>query len=269
MDEQKLAVQQFWDAASCGEVYAVGALETDQFNSHSKSRYELEPYIAEFAQFDGARDRDVLEIGVGMGADHIEWARQSPRSLTGIDLTPRAIEWTQRRLATFGLTSRLMVADAEQLPFDDNSFDIVYSWGVLHHSPDTRQAFSEVYRVLRPGGTARIMIYNYRSIVGYMLWLRYALAAGHPRRSLAEVYANHLESPGTKAFTPAEAAAMASGFTHATIRAQLSFGDLLKGEVGQQHRSRLLTTAKRLWPRFFIERFLPKHGLMLLIQAVK
>ena len=72
-------------------------------------------------------------------------------------------------------------ADAEHLPFPDDSFDIVYSWGVLHHSPDTPQAFSEAHRVLRPGGTLRAMIYHRPSIVGLMLWARYGFAAGRPR----------------------------------------------------------------------------------------
>ena len=95
-----------------------------------------------------------------MGADHLEWARSSPRSLTGIDLTDRAIQFTQERLGFYSLYSDLRVADAENLPFSDNSFDIVYSYGVLHHSPDTAQAIREVHRVLRPGGSARIMIYH-------------------------------------------------------------------------------------------------------------
>src|SRR6185437_8873642 len=119
------------------------------------ARYSIEPYIADFAQFATARGRDVLEVGVGIGADHAEWARNGPRTLTGIDLTPRAIDHTQARLAILDRQSRLLVGDAENLPFPGESFDIVYSWGVLHHSPDTISAIREVHRVLRRGGQAR------------------------------------------------------------------------------------------------------------------
>ena len=77
-DELKASVQEFWDAASCGEVYATGTTERDKYESHARARYTLEPYIPDFAQFATGRGRDVLEVGGGMGADHAEWARNSP-----------------------------------------------------------------------------------------------------------------------------------------------------------------------------------------------
>jgi len=204
-----------------------------------------------------------------MGADHLEWAKSKPRSLTGIDLTPRAVEFTKQRFQLFGYESRLEVGDAENLPFPDNSFDLIYSWGVLHHSPDTPRAIEQVQRVLRPGGTARIMIYHYFSVVGYMLWVRYGPMSGKPFRSLADIYANHLESPGTKAYTVKQTREMCRKFTHSNIRVAQSFGDLLQGAVGQRHRGLILTTTKALWPRWFIKRFMKNHGAMVLIDAVK
>jgi ubiquinone/menaquinone biosynthesis C-methylase UbiE len=165
MDSKKQAVHDFWNAASCGEsLYLKGAQEA-AYAAQEARRYELEPYILTFADFAGARDRGVLEIGVGLGADHQRFAAAGAR-LTGVDLTDRAVAHTRQRLAALGLRSRLQSADAENLPFDDASFDVVYSWGVLHHSPDTPKAIDEVWRVLRPGGTARIMIYHSHSIVG-------------------------------------------------------------------------------------------------------
>lgn len=265
-DQDKLAVQEFWNRRSCGEVYATGDTLAVQLEAQARARYELEPYIFEFARFDEGRGRDVLEIGVGMGADHLEWAKESPRSLTGIDLTPRAIELTRARLDTYGLTSSLECGDAECLPFPDESFDLVYSWGVLHHSPDTPRAVAEVYRVLRPGGVARVMIYHRWSITGYLLWLRYGMLSG---RGLSEVYARYLESPGTKAYTVAEAERLFEQFENVSARSQLSFGDLLRGAVGQRHDGMLLRVAKRLWPRAIIRRVLSRHGLMLLVDAEK
>jgi ubiquinone/menaquinone biosynthesis C-methylase UbiE len=265
-DREKLAVQDFWNRQSCGEVYATGDTLIDRLDAQARARYELEPYIFDFARFSDGRGRDVLEIGVGMGADHLEWAKVSPRSLTGIDLTPRAIELTRARLDAYGLTSTLECGDAEALAFPDSSFDVVYSWGVLHHSPDTPRAVAEVYRVLRPGGIARVMIYHRWSIAGFMLWLRYGMLAG---RGLSEVYAHYLESPGTKAYTVDEAKQMFGKFGNVAARSQLSFGDLLQGSVGQRHDGLLLRIAKRLWPRAIIRRVLPRHGLMLLVEAEK
>jgi ubiquinone/menaquinone biosynthesis C-methylase UbiE len=161
------------------------------------------------------------------------------------------------------------VADAEDLPFFDNSFDLVYSWGVLHHSPNTPQTIREVFRVLRPGGVARIMIYHKYSIVGYMLWVRYGLFIGCPFRQLHDIYANHLESPGTKAYSMKEAKEMFAQFGRIDIEIKLSFGDLLMGAVGQRHRGILLSSAKKLWPRKIIKTLFRKHGSMLLIEATK
>lgn len=265
----KSSVRDFWDAKSCGEVYASGESERQFYESHAQQRYQLEPYIRDFARFQNALGKDVLEIGVGMGADHAQWAKAQPRSLTGVDLTPRAVTHTRRRLELLGLRSDVKVADAENLPFAENSFDLVYSWGVLHHSPNIQKTLDEVYRVLRPGGAARIAIYHKYSLVGYMLWLRYALLVGRPFRSLKYIYANYLESPGTKAFSLREASQMCRRFSACNLSTQLSFGDLLEGEVGQRHGGMLLRVAKALWPRWLFKRLFRRHGLYLLIEAVK
>lgn len=268
MSTTKSDVHDFWQQASCGEIYAEGSSVAEQLEAQARARYRLEPYLAPFARFSDGRDRDVLELGVGMGADHLEWARSRPRSLAGIDLTERAVEHTRRRLELSGMTSDLRVGDAERLPYPDASFDLVYSWGVLHHSPDTAQAVREVRRVLRPGGIARVMIYHKWSIVGLMLWTRYGLLARRPWTSLQEIYARHLESPGTKAYTVDEARTLFSGFREVDARSLLSFGDLLEGEVGQRHRGVTLTLARSLWPRRMLKRFASRYGLMLLVEAV-
>lgn len=260
----KRLVHDFWDAAACGEsMYLRG----DDYAAQTRTRYELEPFIVPFADFAGCRGRAVLEIGVGLGADHQRFA-ESGAALTGLDITERAIAHTRRRFELAGLRSDLRVGDAEQLPFADESFDVVYSWGVLHHTPDTGKAIDEVRRVLRPGGEARVMLYNKRSIIGAMLWVRYSLLR-LCWRSLDEVYAEHLESPGTKAFTPGEVRAMFSGFSDVRVRVVLTHGDLLTSNVGQRHRGPLLTIAKRLWPRWFMRLALRRFGFFLLIVARK
>jgi SAM-dependent methyltransferase len=265
----KSEVRDFWDAESCGEVYATGGSEKESYMEQARSRYELEPYIHDFAKFHEGLSKDILEVGLGMGADHVEWAQSGPRTLSGIDLTPKSIAHTRERLQLFNFESSINVGDAERLDFEQHSFDIVYSYGVLHHSPNTPQAFKEVHRVLRPGGVGRFMIYHTKSLTGYMLWLRYGLLVGKPFRSLREIYAEHLESPGTKAYSVSEAKELCSMYSEVTVKIQLSLSDLLEGEVGQRHRGRGLSIAKKIWPRGLIRKLFKNHGLFLLIEAKK
>jgi SAM-dependent methyltransferase len=264
----KFAVKEFWDRASCGEDLYLHGEARESYRAQADSRYRLEPYIEGFAGFDGTRGKRVLEIGVGLGADHQRFA-EAGADLHGVDLTPRAIEHTTRRLSLFGLRSSLAVGDAENLPFPAGQFDLVYSWGVLHHTPDTPRAFQEVLRVLKPGGQARIMIYNTWSMVGLMLWVRYGLLRLRPWMTLREVYDRHLESPGTKAYTRSGAMALMKGFERVRIRTVLTHGDLLTSEAGQRHRGAALSIAKAIWPRWLIRRMLPGAGLFMLIEGTK
>ena len=202
----------FWQARPCGEIYASGQSRREQWNEHSRQRYTLEPYIRAFARLEAGSENDVLEIGVGMGADHT-WSGLSTIRVVGIDLTPKAIELTEERLRLFGFRPKVRVADAEHLPFEDATFDIVYSWGVLHHTPDTPRAIREVRRVLRPGGRASIMIYHHPSLVGWMLWVRYGLCAGKPLTPWSSIYCEKLDSPGTKAYSVAAAKEMFRDFS--------------------------------------------------------
>jgi SAM-dependent methyltransferase len=266
--DDKQQVHDFWNEVSCGEALYLSGAHPAGFTAQAKLRYDLEPFILDFAQFEEAKGKNVLEIGVGLGADHQKFA-EAGADLYGIDLTDRAVSHTRHRLACFGLASSLDLGDAEQLTFADETFDIVYSWGVLHHSPATPQAITEVWRVLKVGGVARIMIYHKWSMVGLMLWTRYALLRLRPFTSLVTVYSRHLESPGTKAYSFDEARQLFGVFSKVKIRTVLTHGDLLTFAAGQRHQGALLTIAKLIWPRWFIRQFFPNAGLFMLIDARK
>jgi ubiquinone/menaquinone biosynthesis C-methylase UbiE len=264
----KKNVKSFWERASCGEDLFLEGFSKDDYLLHSKRKYDLEPEILEFSEFDRFKSLKTLEIGVGLGSEHMKLAEYGA-VLYGIDLTSRAVAHTKRRFQLLGLNSMIQEADAENLPFDNKFFDAVYSWGVIHHSPNTNKAVEEIYRVLKPGGFAKIMIYHRHSLVGYMLWLRYALFTFKPYRSLEFIYHNYLESPGTKAYSYEEAKLLFSKFKIISIDSPLGHGDLLTSDAGQRHRGLILTLAKKLWPRWFFKTFMKKYGLSLLITIEK
>ncbi len=268
MLEDKQAVQDFWEDASCGERLYLPGLSKDDFERHTRIRYELEPEILEFGQFKQFNGKRVLEIGVGLGADHQQLA-QAGADMFGVDLTKRALYNTTARFKAMGLNTRLTNVDAENQPFKSDSFDAVYSWGVLHVTPDTPKAIDEVHRILKPGGTAKIMIYQTYSMIGYMLWVRYALMRFKPWLSLAYVYHHYLESLGTKAYTPGEAQVLFNKFKNVKTNVILTHHDLLTSDAGQRHQGVLLKIARKVWPRKLIKKYLPGHGLFLTIEATK
>jgi ubiquinone/menaquinone biosynthesis C-methylase UbiE len=157
----KSQVRDFWNENPCGAKFTTDVEfgSRDFFDRVEAHRYETEWHIRDVAQFDRWHGHDVLEIGCGLGTDAVQFARAGAR-YTGVDLTPRAVEIVRRRFELYGLEGTTRVADAENLPFEDDSFDVVYSHGVLHHTPDTQRAFDEIYRVLRPGGRAMVMLYH-------------------------------------------------------------------------------------------------------------
>jgi SAM-dependent methyltransferase len=114
----------------------------------------------DFPALDGKR---TLEVGCGSGFA-VQLFAEAGADATAVDLTPWAVETTRRRLAAFGLEADVREGDGEHLPFEDASFDVVFSWGVIHHSSDMAQALSELVRVLKPGGTLVLMVYNRHSL---------------------------------------------------------------------------------------------------------
>jgi len=203
--ELKKQVESYWDHEPCGTSHSAGErFSRNYFEAIEKYRYTVEPEIFSFAQFPRWHGKKVLEVGVGAGTDFLQWIRSGAIGY-GIDLTPNGIRHTRERLKVYGFDAkRLMVADAETLPFHDNSFDLVYSWGVIHHSPDTVRALREIIRVTRPGGRCKVMVYNRHSLWTFFLWGKTAFLKGRPWKSLTWSLYHYQESPGTKAYTARE-----------------------------------------------------------------
>ena len=153
----KERVRAFWQANPCGVKFADAAPGTRHFYELVEAhRYTKEWHIPAAADFAGARGLKVLEIGCGLGTDGAQFA-EAGADYTGVDLTEAAVELARRRFELFDLPGTFQTADAENLSFPDESFDLVYSHGVLHHTPDTGKAIQEIHRVLKPGGQIALL----------------------------------------------------------------------------------------------------------------
>jgi len=140
--------------------------EVDKRFVASSPFYEGERPFQRLIPFERLRGKRLLEIGCGLGL-HSQLLIEAGANLTSIDLTPRAANLTRQRLILKQLNHDVRVMDAENMAFDDSEFDFVWSWGVIHHSAETDQIVREVFRVLKPGGEFRCMVYHRRSINAY------------------------------------------------------------------------------------------------------
>lgn len=269
----KSEVKAHWERETCGMRYGEAVDRKEYFRQISRARYELEPYIPPFANFESAAGKDVLEIGVGAGSDFENWC-QHARHATGIDLTEAGIALTRERLELSGIPTErytLQTADAENLPFEDSSFDIVYTWGVLLCTPDTERAYREAFRVLRPGGTIKTMVYHLPSWVGLQLYLLYGLGRGKPFAKMKQVMFDHLESPGTKGYTVAEGEELLAGCGFKRIKAstKLAVGDFLDIKLSSKYHSPLFRVLQFLYPRWLVRLIGDRYGTNLMLTAMK
>jgi ubiquinone/menaquinone biosynthesis C-methylase UbiE len=163
-----------------------------------KNRYEeYAPWMKSTMEFSSFSGKQLLEVGFGMGTDLFQFA-SSGAIVSGVDLSPEHLRIARQRFSTYGITADLRLGDAEDLPFEDATFDAVYTFGVIHHTPDTQKAVDEIYRVLRPGGRAIIGVYHRYSafflfsvlLESYLLRLRFLRESY--RRTLSRIeYRQH------------------------------------------------------------------------------
>ena len=195
---EKQRAREQWSHDPAGAVYGreheFGTREFfDAVERHRYTEYApWMPYVMGFKEFADAR---LLEVGCGMGTDLLQFARGGAR-VTGVDLTARSIAISRQHLAVYGEHGDFAISDCEALPFADESFDVVYSNGVLHHTPDTAGAVREVHRVLRTGGEARVMLYHRGSLHYWgQIILRHGLLHGELLRgdSPAEIMSRYVE----------------------------------------------------------------------------
>jgi ubiquinone/menaquinone biosynthesis C-methylase UbiE len=236
-DGDKQRAREQWTHDPAGAVYGsaheFGSREF--FDEVERHRYqEYAPWMPEvmgFANFTGKR---LLEVGCGMGTDLLRFARGGA-NVTGVDLTPRSVETSRHHLNLYGQNGDFALSDAESLPFADESFDVVYSNGVLHHTPDTAEAVREIHRVLRPGGLARVMLYYRHSwnywfeIVLHRGLLRGQLLRGQTAEDIMSRYVEVNEGEGrplVKVYSRSQARELFSMFSEVQIEVrQLTKGD--------------------------------------------
>lgn len=257
MNQLKERVKRFWEDAPCGslDVGELPAGTRDFFEAVERERYSGDDFMPDVAGFTNWRAKSLLEVGCGLGTDLLQFARGGA-NVYGIDLTLQGASLTKKRLELYGFNGDVIVGDSEVLPYKDNSFDFVYSWGVIHHTPDTETAAREIVRVCKPGGRVLVMLYHRYSLLTLQAWVHYGLLRGRPFQSPRSLIGDHLESPGTKAYTVAEARKL--------------FSDLKEIEIQRIVTRYDLRVSRRVFLPAWLRRFVPTNlGWFMVIQGAK
>jgi SAM-dependent methyltransferase len=164
-------VKSFWDGRPCNIRHSPRSVGSREYFDEVEARkYFVEPHIPGFAQFERWRGKRVLEIGCGIGTDAVNFARAGAL-YTGMELSAVSLALAQQRFALYGLEGRFHNVNAEELGavLAPESFDLVYSFGVIHHTPDQRAVVEQARRVIRPDGELRIMLYARNSWKAIMI----------------------------------------------------------------------------------------------------
>lgn len=203
-DSELDAVREYWNAHVHDWKIARSAVGTKGFFEETEDyRFEKLHYLPRLVDFAGFRNQRLLDVGCGLGNDLSRFARGGAR-VTGVDISPKAIELSRANFAHRGLSGEFAVMNGEALEFPEASFDVVYSHTVLHFTPAPTQMVREIHRVLRPGGQAILMTVNSKS------WL-------FRLQGLMKVEIDYPDSPIFRKFTIAQFRKMLSPFATVDI----------------------------------------------------
>ncbi len=173
-DVEIARVRDYWNGRPCNIRHSTAPVGTKEYFDEVEARkYFVEYHIPGFAEFERWRGKKVLEIGCGIGTDTINFARAGAQ-VTTVDLSDKSMELARRRAAVFGLEDRIRFSpgNAEQLSAFvlPEPYDLIYSFGVIHHTPHPEAVLEEFRQYSRPGTTVKIMVYHRRSWkVGWIL----------------------------------------------------------------------------------------------------
>ena len=172
------AVATYWNERPCNIRHSPQPVGTRGYFEEVEARkYFVEPHIPAFAQFERWRGKRVLEIGCGIGTDSINFARNGA-DLTIVELSQTSLDLTRRRFEVFGLDARFIQGNAEELDHlipAGEKFDLIYSFGVIHHSPRPRRIVESFPRLMHADSELRLMIYNRLSWKVLWIYLQYGL----------------------------------------------------------------------------------------------
>jgi len=155
-------VKEYWDRRPCNIRHSPKPVGTREYFDEVEARkYFVEPHIPGFAQFERWKGKKVLEIGCGIGTDAVNFSRHGA-DLTAVELSEKSLEICKKRFEVYGLKARFYLGSAEELSsfVPVEPYDLIYSFGVIHHTPNPERVFEEIKKYCKPETEIRVMLYS-------------------------------------------------------------------------------------------------------------
>ena len=243
-------VQKYWNERPCNVRHSHRTVGTrEYFDDVEKRRYFVEPHIVGFADFPFWEGKRVLEIGCGIGTDSINFAKAGA-DLTVFDLSDKSLELCKKRFKVFGLSANFVSGNVERLDeyLEPQTFDLIYSFGVLHHTPNPQAALAQLRKYMNQQSELRIMLYSRWSWKSLAIWFRYGYKYGWSLNKVVPKYSEAQSGcPVTYTYSFKEARKLLQGFYINAIWKDHIFPYRIKDYVNYTY----------VWEWYF--RYLPKR----------
>lgn len=223
--------------------------------------------FSQLIEFDDLKDKKVLEVGCGAGGTAALFSLKGAK-ITAIDISERAVQLTRKRFSLYGLGGDVLLGDAENVKFGDGEFDLVWAWGVIHHTAQTQRAVNEIYRVLKPGGEAKVMVYHKNSFRYWVLGgLYYGVVKGKLlRMSLDEVNKSFTDGYIARHFTKRDVVRAFSSFRKVRVSVMDQGGNFIPFTKLNNFMAGIVSPD--IWRRFNLY-LMKRFGWFLFIEAEK
>lgn len=257
-----------WNKTPCGSSTLKSKKGSKEFFEDAINyRYDIyAPWLKKIISKEDVKGKKLLEVGYGMGADLLEFAKNGA-ICTGIDLTPNHVSFAKKLFKIYGFSANMTRGDAESLVFAENSFDYVYSHGVIHHTPNTQKALNEIHRVLRPYGKALIMVYHKNSFAFYGKVIAYhGIAKGKLlKKDINEILSETIEENSEKT-KPLVKVYSKRAFSKMLQDANFKICSIYAHHIMNEKR---MKPVKNALPEFFIRGLEKRYGWYLIAEVLK